>query len=70
METSLFEQDPLFNLKRLDFFGLTIKSDNLEWEKYSEDMLLLRYINFRYSFIYRNYEMMQYFLHLVEGNFL
>lgn len=70
METSLLEQEPLFNLTKLDFFGLKIKSDNLEWEKYSEDMLLLRYINFRYAFINRNYEVMLYFLHLVEGNFL
>jgi hypothetical protein len=70
MESNLSFQDPLFNLTRLDFFNLTIKSDNLEWEKYLEDMLLLRFINFRFSHIYKNFEMMKYFLNLVEGNFL
>lgn len=67
---NILKQDPLFNLTRLDFFNLSLKSDNLEWEKYTEEMLLLRYINFRYSFIYKNYEMLLYFLHLVEGNLL
>ena len=63
-------QDPLFNLSKLDFFGLKIRHDNSEWEKFSEEMLLLRFINFRYSFLYRNYDMMLYFIHLLEGNFL
>jgi hypothetical protein len=67
---NIMQQEPLFNLTKLDFFGLKIKNDNLEWEKFSEEMLLLRYINFRYSFIYNNYEMMKYFIHLLEGNFL
>lgn len=70
MESNLACQDPLFNLSQIDFFNLSIKSDNLEWEKYLEDMLLLRFINFRFSFIYKNFEMMKYFLNLVEGNFL
>jgi hypothetical protein len=70
MESNLTFQDPLFNLSSLDFFNLSIKSDNLEWEKYLEDMLLLRFINFRFAFIYQNFEMMKYFLNLVEGNFL
>ena len=70
MNNDIMQQEPLFNLTKLDFFGLIIKNDNLEWEKFSEEMLLLRYINFRYAFIYNNYEMMKYFLHLLEGNFL
>ena len=70
MNADIIQQDPLFNLSRLDFFNLTIKSDNLEWEKFTEEMLLLRYINFRYAHIYNNYEMMKYFLNLLEGNFL
>ena len=70
MEFDLVKQDPLFNLSRLEFFNLSIKGDNLEWEKYLEDMLLLRFINFRFAHIYKNLEMMKYFLNLVEGNFL
>ena len=63
-------QDPLFNLSRLDFFNLGLKPDNMEWEKFLEDMLLLRYTSFRFSFIEKNYESMLYFLTLLEGNFL
>ncbi len=70
MESDKLKQEPLFNLTKLDFFNLSIRSDNLEWEKYLEEMLLLRFINFRYSHIYRNYDMMRYFLNLIEGNFL
>ena len=70
MEQDKLRQEPLFNLTKLDFFNLSIRSDNLEWEKYIEEMLLLRFINFRYSHIYKNYDMMKYFLNLVEGNFL
>jgi len=63
-------QDPLFNLTRLDFFNLSLKSDNLEWEKFLEDMLLLRYTSFRFCFIEKNADSMVYFLTLLEGNFL
>jgi hypothetical protein len=70
MEHDKLRQDPLFNLSQLNFFNLGIKSDNLDWEKYLEDMLLLRFINLRYAHIYKNYDMMKYFLNLVEGNFL
>ncbi len=70
MEEDIKKQEPLFNLTSLDFFNLSIQSDNLELEKYIEDMLLLRYINFRYAHINKNYEMLLYFLNLVEGNFL
>jgi hypothetical protein len=70
MEGDLLNQEPLFNLTRLDFFNLALRSDNLEWEKYIDDMLLLRYIYFRYSHIHKNNEMLRYFLNLLEGNFL
>jgi len=63
-------QDPLFNLTRLDFFNLALKSDNLEWEKFLEDMLLLRYTSFRFCYIEKNFESILYFLTLLEGNFL
>ena len=52
------------------FFNLSIKPDNIEWIKYLEEMLLLRYINFRFCYIEKNYESMLYFLTLLEGNFL
>lgn len=67
---NILVQEPLFNLSRLEFFNLTIKPENLEWEKYVEEMLLLRYISFRFSYLENNYESMLYFLTLLEGNFL
>jgi hypothetical protein len=70
MEQSILKQEPLFNLSGLDFFNLSIRADNAEWDKFLEDILLLRYINFRYSFIYSNMEMVKYFLNLLEGFFL
>jgi hypothetical protein len=63
-------QEPLFNLSKLDFFNLGLKPENLEWEKFMEEMLLLRYTSFRFSFLQNNYESMLYFLTLLEGNFL
>ena len=63
-------QEPLFNLSKLDFFNLGLKPENLEWEKFMEEMLLLRYTSFRFSYLQNNYESMLYFLTLLEGNFL
>jgi hypothetical protein len=70
MEQNIFYQDPLFNLKGLDFFNLSIKPENTEWDKFLEDVLLLRYINFRYAYIYKNMDMIKYYLNLLEGFFL
>jgi hypothetical protein len=70
MEDEIKKQDPLFDLSFLEFFNLAIHGDNLEWDKYIEDMLLLRFINIRYAYINKNYDMILYFLNLIEGNFL
>lgn len=70
MDSDILKQEPLFNLSRLDFFGLQMKSDNSDWDKYLEEMLLLRFYNFRISYIGRNIEFLQYFLILLESNFL
>jgi hypothetical protein len=70
MEFNPLIQEPFFNLSYLDFFGLDITKNNLEWEKFMEDFLLLRFYSFRTSFIEKNYDTMKYFLILVEGNFL
>lgn len=67
---NILNQEPLFNLSRLDFFNLSLKPENLEWEKFLEEMLLLRYSSFRLSYLQSNYESMLYFLTLLEGNFL
>jgi len=67
---NIFNQDPLFNISKLDFFNLSLKPENLEWEKFLEEMLLLRYSSFRFSYLQGNYESMLYFLTLLEGNFL
>jgi hypothetical protein len=67
---NILNQEPLFNLTKLDFFNLSLKPDNLEWEKFLEEMLLLRYSSFRLCFLQGNYESMLYFLTLLEGNFL
>ena len=63
-------QEPIFNLSYLDFFGLDLNKNNLDWDKFMEDFLLLRFYSFRTSFIEKNYDTMKYFLILVEGNFL
>jgi hypothetical protein len=47
-----------------------MRSDNSEWDKFLEDILLLRYINFRYSFQYKNMEFLKVFANLFEGFFL
>ena len=70
MEEEIKNQDPLFNLSFLEFFNLQISEENLEWNKFIEDMLLLKFINIRYAHIYKNFDMILYFLNLVEGNFL
>ena len=70
MDNDLLIQEPLFNLTRLDFFNLALKSDNLEWEKYLEDMLLLRFYCFRLAYMHKNFDLFKSFLHLLEGNFL
>lgn len=67
---NLLIQEPLFNLSRLEFFNLGINSENFEWEKYIEEMLILRFNSFRFSYLEKNYETMLYFLTLLEGNFL
>ena len=63
-------QEPIFNLSYLNFFGLDLNKNNLDWDKFMEDFLLLRFYSFRTSFIEKNYDTMKYFLILVEGNFL
>jgi hypothetical protein len=70
MDSDVLKQEPLFNLTRLDFFNLAIKSDNQEWEKFIEEMTLLRFYCFRLGFVERNMDILKYFLNLVEGNFL
>jgi hypothetical protein len=70
MEFNSFIQEPYFNLSGIDFFNLEIKNDNNEWEKFLDDVLLLRYINFRYSFQNRNFEFLKVFANLFEGFFL
>ena len=30
-------QEPLFNLNQIEFFNLSLRPDNSEWEKYIED---------------------------------
>jgi hypothetical protein len=66
----VLRQDPLFNLTNIEFFNLSLRTDNFEWDKFIEEMLLLRFINLRYAHIYKNYDMILYFLNLVEGNLL
>jgi hypothetical protein len=70
MEFNTLVQEPYLNLSGLDFFNLEIRNDNSEWDKFLEDVLLLRYINFRYSFQNRNYEFLKFFANLFEGFFL
>jgi hypothetical protein len=70
MDIDILKQDPIFNLTRLDFFNLGMTPNNTEWEKYIEDMLLLRFYCFRLCYVERNYDMLKYFLNLLEGNFL
>lgn len=70
MDFNVLIQDPIFNLSYLDFFGLELNKNNLEWDKFMEEFLLLRFYSFRTSFIEKNYDTMKYFLILVEGNFL
>lgn len=70
MENDIKNQEPLFNLTNLEFFNLSITEDNFLWDRYIEDMLLLRFINFRYAFLYKNKEMIFYFINLLEGNLL
>ena len=69
-DTKILNQEPIFNLTNLEFFNLSLTSDNLEWEKFLDDMLLLRFYYFRLSFIMKNFELVAYFLNLLEGNFL
>lgn len=70
MEFNSLIQEPYLNLSGIDFFNLEIRSDNSEWDKFLEDVLLLRYINFRYSFQYKNFEFLKIFANLFEGFFL
>jgi hypothetical protein len=67
---NILNQDPLFNLSKLEFFNLGLKPENSEWEKFLEEMLLLRYSSFRFSYLQSNWDSMLYFLTLLEGNFL
>lgn len=70
MDNSLINQSPLFNLTHSDFFGLALKPDNTEWEKFFEDFLLFKYYSFRNSHLNNNIEGMCYFLQLLEGKFM
>ncbi len=70
VDSNLLKQDPLFNLSKLEFFNLSLKSDNSYWDKFIEDMVGLRYFSFRLCSLHNNYDMMKYFLNLLEGNFL
>jgi hypothetical protein len=70
MESNVLVQAPLFNLSRLDFFNLQMRSDNSEWEIFLEEFLHIRYLSFRQSYINKNMEMTIYYLNLLEGNFL
>ena len=54
-DSKILNQEPIFNLTSLDFFNLSLTADNLEWEKFLEDMLFLRFYYFRLSFIEKNY---------------
>jgi hypothetical protein len=70
MDQNIFKQEPLFNLNGLEFFNLAMRPDNQEWDRFLEDVLLLRYLNFRHAFINKNTEMLKYFVNLLEGFFL
>ncbi len=70
MDLNSLSQSPYFDLSDLEFFNLNIRNDNSEWDKFLEDVLLLRFINFRYSFQYKNIEFMKVFVNLLEGFFL
>ena len=70
MEFNSLVQEPYLNISAIDFFNLEMRSDNSEWDKFLEDILLLRYINFRYSFQYKNFEFLKVFANLFEGFFL
>jgi len=70
VDSNLLKQDPLFNLSKLEFFNFSLKSDNSNWEKFIEEMVGLRYFSFRLCNLHNNYDMMKYFLNLLEGNFL
>jgi len=69
-ERAILNQEPLFNLTNLEFFNLSLESENLEWEKFIDEMLHLRFHYFRICFIEKNYELTSYFLNLLEGNFM
>lgn len=70
MDKSLVNQFPIFNLTNVDFFGLSLKSDNSEWEKFIEDMLIFKYYYFRESHRYNDRDSMTYFLFFLEGKFM
>lgn len=70
MDNSLINQSPLFNLTHCEFFGLSLKADNFEWDKFIEDMLLIKYYSFRMGHRYSDKDTMIYFLHLLEGKFM
>ena len=69
-ESAILNQEPLFNLTNLEFFNLSLMSDNLEWVNFIDEMLLFRFHYFRIGFIEKNYEFTYYFLNLLEGNFM
>ncbi len=65
--SSLLSQDPIFDLSSVNFFGLTFTAENQEWEKFIDDLLLLRFSYFRICYIEGNIEFINYFLNLLEG---
>jgi hypothetical protein len=70
MDNNILIQDPIFNLTKLEFFNLSFKSDNQEWDKFLEELLIQRFLNVRTSFQEKNLINFKHYIHLVEGNFL
>lgn len=65
-----FDQSPLFNFSKIEFFGLKFSNKCNDWDKFLEEFLLFRYSYFRVFYVEKNISTLAYFLNLMEGNFL
>lgn len=66
---SELSQPPLFDFKYLKYFNMSFENST-DWNKFLEEFLIVRYINFRSNFQKENLYYIAFFANLIEGNFL